>query len=103
MPQLYLPADHSDADLALAGQVAELLESAELYVTWTQEAGHAAPAIPALLRDAEPTWAEAVGELLYAVRALWRAVTSRRRPRSERQLLLWRERSPGRPRRGTTA
>ena len=39
MPSLYLPAHHTDADLVLAGQVAEQMESAELYVTWTPSAG----------------------------------------------------------------
>jgi hypothetical protein len=86
MPQLYLPADHSDADLVLAGQVAELLESAELHVTWTPAAGQAAPEIPALLREPQLSRAEALGELLFAARGLWRAVTARRRPRPARPL-----------------
>jgi hypothetical protein len=81
MPQLYLPADHCDADLLLAGQVAELLESAELHVTWTPAAGQAAPEIPALMREPQPTWTAALGELLLAVRELWSALTARRRPR----------------------
>ena len=54
MPHLYLPAEHTDADLVLAGQVAELIDSAELYVTWTPTAGHAAPAVPAVMREPSP-------------------------------------------------
>ena len=49
--QLYLPAQHDDADLVLAGLIAELVDSAELYVTWTAAEGPATPAIPALLRE----------------------------------------------------
>ena len=43
MPQLYLPAAHTDADLVLAGQVAELIESAELHVAWTPAPGARRP------------------------------------------------------------
>ena len=35
MSQLYLPVAHTEADLVLAGQIAERIDSAELYVTWT--------------------------------------------------------------------
>ena len=43
MAQLYLPAEHTDADLVLAGQIAESIDSAELYVAWTPAHGHAVP------------------------------------------------------------
>ena len=35
MPHLYLPSDHTDADLVLAADIAAAVSSAELYVTWT--------------------------------------------------------------------
>jgi hypothetical protein len=51
MPQLYLPAEHTDADLILAGLVAQRVDSAELYVAWTPEHGRATPEIAAELRE----------------------------------------------------
>ena len=52
MAQLYLPAAHTEADLVLAGQIAESIDSAELYVTWTPEHGQAVPEVSAELRRA---------------------------------------------------
>ena len=37
MPHLYLPRDHTDADLVLAADVAAAVSSADLYVTWTHD------------------------------------------------------------------
>jgi hypothetical protein len=54
MPRLHLPAHHSDEDLAVAGALAEVLRSDELYVAWSFEDGQAAPVVPALLREPEP-------------------------------------------------
>ena len=54
MPQLHLPVQHTDEDLALAGALASVLRSKELYVAWSLEAGQAEPIIPAALKDAEP-------------------------------------------------
>jgi hypothetical protein len=51
MPQLYLPAEHTDADLVLAGLIAQRVDSAELYVAWTPERGRATPEIAAELRE----------------------------------------------------
>jgi len=50
MAQLFLPVDHTEADLVLAGQIAERIDSAQLYVTWTPTAGAALPAVVAELR-----------------------------------------------------
>ena len=75
MPRLYLPADHTDADLVLAGRVAELMESTELYVVWTPTAGLAAPEVPALLREPVSPFAEAMGLIARAIAELWVAVT----------------------------
>lgn len=54
MPTVYLPTEHSDTELALAGRVAEALECSALYVTWSPrgyegpdcEAVTVAPAAP---------------------------------------------------------
>jgi hypothetical protein len=51
MPHVHLPAQHTDDDLALAGALATMLRSQELYVAWSNEAGPAAPVIPAALQD----------------------------------------------------
>ena len=50
MAQLYLPVAHTEADLVLAGQIAERIDSAELYVSWTPEHGRAVPELMAELR-----------------------------------------------------
>ena len=52
MAQLFLPVDHTEADLVLAGQIAERIDSAQLYVAWTPAAGRALPEIAAELRTA---------------------------------------------------
>ncbi len=49
MAHLHLPAQHSDDDLALAGALAQVLRSEELYVAWSTETGAAEPVIPARL------------------------------------------------------
>jgi hypothetical protein len=51
MPHVHLPAQHTDDDLALAGALATMLRSKELYVAWSVETGQAAPVIPAALQD----------------------------------------------------
>ena len=77
MPQLYLPADHTEADLVLAGQIAELVDSAELYVAWTAEHGHAAPEVAAELRAPAPGLAGTISLLFQAARDLWAALLGR--------------------------
>ena len=47
MSQLHLPARHTDEDLALAGSLAQLLNSGDLYVAWSTDGGAAKPVIPA--------------------------------------------------------
>ena len=51
MPHVHLPAKHTDADLALAGALATMLRSEELYVAWSVEDGRAEPVIPAAIHD----------------------------------------------------
>jgi hypothetical protein len=51
MPHLHLPVQHTDDDLALAGALASVLRSSELYVAWSTDGGPAAPVIPAALQE----------------------------------------------------
>ena len=74
MAQLYLPLEHTESDLVLAGQIAETVASAELYVTWTPEHGQAVPEVCAELRAPEPSWPSL---LFAAVRDLWAALFRR--------------------------
>lgn len=83
MAQLFLPAEHTDADVVLAGQIAESIDSAELYVTWSPGQGHAAPEVVAELRDPEPAWTDTPAPVLQALRELW-ALLRRRDPRAPR-------------------
>jgi hypothetical protein len=52
MAHLHLPAQHSDDDLAIAGALAQILHSEELYVAWSS-AGAGEPVIPARLHTPE--------------------------------------------------
>ena len=54
MPHLYLPTDHTDADLVLAADVAAAVSSADLYVTWTLDAGAGVPEVEAVVREERP-------------------------------------------------
>jgi len=55
MRNVYLPVEHSEAELVLAGQLADMLESSTLYVTWGPQ-GYVHPEVETLLRhvDDEP-------------------------------------------------
>ena len=61
MPHVYLPAEHSEADLVLAGQLADVLESNELYVTWSPR-GYEEPQVETVVRIQEPEPAPAAPE-----------------------------------------
>ena len=54
MPHLYLPTDHTDADLVLAADVAAAVSSADLYITWTLDSGAGTPEVEAVVREEEP-------------------------------------------------
>ena len=54
MPHLYLPTEHTDADLVLAADVAAAVSSADLYVTWTLDAGAGTPEVEAVVREERP-------------------------------------------------
>jgi hypothetical protein len=79
MAQLFLPLAHTEADLVLAGLIAERIDSAELYVTWTALQGHAVPEVLAELRTAGHGL-NALALVFAAMREVW-AVLRGRRPR----------------------
>src|SRR5215217_5881319 len=79
MPHLYLPTDHNDADLVLAADVAAAVSSADLYVTWTIDAGAGAPEVEAVVRDEPIRRPNAFAELFVAIgrgfATLWHTLT----------------------------
>jgi hypothetical protein len=77
MAQLYLPVAHTDADLVLAGQIAERVDSAELYVVWSSEEGGALPEVVAELRAPAPHWSDTLALVFQAMRELVAAMFSR--------------------------
>ena len=77
MPHLHLPAAHSDADLALAADVAAAVGSSDLYVAWSHaEGAGVVPEIEALIR--EQRTGNPVGGIFVAMArgfaALWDAI-----------------------------
>ena len=86
MPHLYLPNDHTDADLVLAADVAAAVSSADLYVTWTLDSGAGAPEIEAVVREehsAPPAnpFAELLVAFIQGVAAVWQSLTGPPEPR----------------------
>jgi len=80
MPHLHLPLDHTDADLVLAANLAELVGSEDLYVAWSHESGPGAiPEIEAVLVEARSLnpLAEFVAAFSAAFAGLWRALLGR--------------------------
>ena len=81
MPHLYLPSEHTDADLVLAADVAAAVSSADLYVTWTHDAGPGGtPEVEAIVRDERPAppanpFADLFVALAQGFSALWRSLT----------------------------
>jgi len=73
MPYLHLPVDHTDADLVLAANLAEVVGSEDLYIAWSHETGAGAiPEIDAVLvheRQPKP-FAAFAGALAGICRAL---------------------------------
>ena len=49
MTALHLPVAHTEDDLALAGALAHVLRSEELYVAWSTDGGAARPVLEAVL------------------------------------------------------
>lgn len=58
MAHLHLPVQHTDDDLAIAGALAQVLRSEELYVAWSSEGGAAVPVIPAQVHAPQPLAAD---------------------------------------------
>jgi hypothetical protein len=77
MPHLHLPADHSDADLVLAANVAAIVGSEDLYVAWTHSTGAGAvPEVQAVLREERPgVIVTVVAALIAGARAVWHGLT----------------------------
>jgi hypothetical protein len=77
MPHLHLPADHSDADLVLAANVAAIVGSEDLYVAWTHHTGPGAvPEVQAVVREQRPSaLGTLVRGLVARVRAVWYDLT----------------------------
>jgi hypothetical protein len=77
MPHVILPAEHTDADLILASQIADAVDSGELFVAWTPKAGPAIPEIEAELREPGRPVAGALARLTRGFAAIWRGLTGR--------------------------
>jgi hypothetical protein len=80
MPTLHLPAAHTDTDVALAAEIASVVGSHELYVSWTHLEGPGLPPeIEAVVREErEPSpispFAEVVVAMVQGIAALWNAI-----------------------------
>jgi hypothetical protein len=84
MPHLHLPVDHTEADLALAANLAEIVGSEDLYVAWSHETGPGAiPEIEAVVRDDQPRGV--LGALAAGFSAFWRALVARPDERGPRE------------------
>jgi hypothetical protein len=90
MPTLHLPAAHTDTDVSLATEVALVVGSHELYVTWTHGEGPGLPPeIEAVTGDvpraaAVSPFAEVVVAMAQGISALWNAIV---RPHTVRPAL----------------
>jgi hypothetical protein len=89
MPILHLPAAHTDTDVALATEVASVVGSHDLYVTWTHGEGPGLPPeIETLTADhaqASPIspFAEVVVAMVQGISALWHAILHPPKTRTE--------------------
>jgi hypothetical protein len=81
MPTLHLPAAHTDTDVALAAELAAIVGSHELYVTWTHGEGPGLnPEVQALVQE-DPRehgplspFGEVVVAMVQGIAALWNAI-----------------------------
>jgi hypothetical protein len=76
MPHLHLPAEHTDADLVLAANLADVVGSDDLFVTWTYEGGPGAiPEIEALVREERtPVLASLFAGVIAGAAAFWHSL-----------------------------
>src|ERR1051325_521070 len=86
MPTLHLPAAHTATDVALAPDLAAIVGSHALYVTWTHGEGPGLnPEVQALVsEDTGPQgilspFAEVVVAMVQGIAALWNARSEERR------------------------
>ena len=80
MPHLHLPNDHTDADLVLAANLADIVGSEDLYVAWSHESGPGAvPEVDAVLVESHrPNLiAELFGVFAAGCVAFWHALAGR--------------------------
>ena len=76
MPHLHLPIDHTDADLVLAANLAEIVGSEDLYVAWSHGSGAGAvPEVDAVLVESHPP--SILAGVVGFVTAFWRALVGR--------------------------
>ena len=73
MTALHLPVDHTHDDLELAGAIAQILRSRELYVAWSTDGGAARPVIDAVL-EPHPRFALRRPSLFARLLDYWRGV-----------------------------
>ena len=83
MPTLHLPAAHTDTDVALATELAHVVGSHELYVTWTHGEGPGLPpeietltAGRARRRTQISPFAEVVVAMVQGISAIWNAIAA---------------------------
>ncbi len=76
MTALHLPVAHTEDDLALAGALAHLLRSEELYIAWSTDGGPARPVVDAMLElsPSEPTITFRRPTLVERLLDRWRAL-----------------------------
>ena len=78
MPHLHLPIDHTDADLVLAANLAEVVGSEDLYVAWSHETGAGAvPEVEAVLVEADDPRPGFLATVAAGFAAFWRTITGR--------------------------
>jgi hypothetical protein len=79
MPTLHLPAAHTDTDVALATELAHVIGSHELYVTWTHGEGPGLPPEVQTLTADEvranqiSPFAEVIVAMVQGISAVWKA------------------------------
>jgi len=81
MPTLHLPAAHTDTDVALAAELAAIVGSHELYVTWTHGEGPGLPPeVQAVIHEDSrqdgplSPFGEVVVAMVQGIAALWNAI-----------------------------
>src|SRR3954447_20807928 len=89
MPTLHLPTAHTDTDVSLAIEVADLVGSHELYVAWTHGEGAGLPPEVETVyeEEREPVaispFADVIVAMVQGISALWQAILRPPSTRSE--------------------